>query len=133
MLRKPDCLPVNIDSPSPVVTKRLTHPFLSLILSTQFPSTFFHPLSVSALFPPSFCFSHTQPTFKKLITTQLDLYVKSKPLILRGEEKRGRVKCFLPSNLKIAACQTETQSRLCATVGSLISNVLNLIVRGTLL
>lgn len=135
MLQRPDCLhrhslPLLIDSLGPVITQHVIHPFLSLILSLCRDSIPIDALPFSTLFLslpklfslPLFAFPYTAHTHtqKKLITTQLNLYGNSKPLILR---ERGRLKCFLPSNLKIAACQTKTHSLPCATEGSLISNV----------
>lgn len=57
---------------------------------------------------------------KLFFATQQNLYGNSRPLFFCG---KGRDKCLLPSNLKVAACQTGTHGLPYATVGLLISNV----------
>lgn len=137
MLQRSDCPPLLIGSLGPVTTQHVIHPFLSLILcaETQFPSMLY--LSPPSFFPslssiPSlFLLSHTRRTYKKtLITTQLNLYGNSKPLIL-WEEGGWNAFCHQTSKLqhvkpRLIACSVQHwdhSSAMCV----------NLIVRGTLL
>lgn len=81
-------------------------------------STSLHPFFLSLNPFPSLFYSPIHSTHTKLITTQLNLYGNSKPLILRVRQGE-MLAAIKPQNCSMS---NQTQSLPCATVGSLISN-----------